>query len=389
MNRGNIVPPITDFLHRKAVAAGIPFSGTFELTPVCNMNCRMCYVRMSRQEQEAVRPLRSAEEWLSLGKTAVDAGMVYLLLTGGEPFLHPEFRQILAGLHEMGLMLTVNTNGTLIDEDTVRWLCQTPPLRLNMTIYGASDATYERLCGNPKGFTQFSNAIHLLKKAGISVKLNCSLTPYNVSDLPGMVRFAREHNLILQVATYMFPPIRREPGHFGDNARFDPEEAAYYQVYSEALQYDRDIFLQLPDDAALVGADSEDACAGEGDISRCRAGRCCFWITWEGKMLPCGLFPGENAPNVFEDDFSRCWDDTREFISGLRLSSQCASCDAKKSCMTCAAMIYSECGSFDRTPLYRCRLTAAVPKYRRFFKDYLRANEDFASSGHWIPWKGD
>lgn len=54
--------PITEYLHRKASKLLTPLSGTFELTPVCNMSRRMCYVRMTREEQESVRPLRTAEE---------------------------------------------------------------------------------------------------------------------------------------------------------------------------------------------------------------------------------------------------------------------------------------------------------------------------------------
>ena len=144
-----VEPPITEYLHAKASRLHIPLSGTFELTPVCNMNCKMCYVRMSRAEQEAVHPLRTAKEWLELGKTARDRGMLYLLLTGGEPFLRPDFREILSGLHQMGLLITINSNGTLIDENVVEWLKESPPVRINITLYGASDETYERMCGNP------------------------------------------------------------------------------------------------------------------------------------------------------------------------------------------------------------------------------------------------
>ena len=143
-----VTPPITEYLYRKATAAGTPLSGTFELTPVCNMDCKMCYVRLSRQAQEAISPLRSGKEWLKLGQAAKDAGMLYLLLTGGEPLLHPDFREIMEGLHRTGLLITVNSNGTLIDENTVAWLKNAPPMRFNISLYGTSDTTYDRLCGN-------------------------------------------------------------------------------------------------------------------------------------------------------------------------------------------------------------------------------------------------
>ena len=104
--------------------------------------------------QESIAPLVDADRWLTLAEQAKNAGMLYLLLTGGEPFLHPQFRQILEGLHKMGLVISINSNGTLIDEATVAWLKNCPPVRINISLYGASDTTYARLCSNPKGFTQ-------------------------------------------------------------------------------------------------------------------------------------------------------------------------------------------------------------------------------------------
>ena len=163
MNSLPVAPAATEYLYQKAAAAGMPLSGTFELTPVCNMDCKMCYVRLSPQEQQARGPLADAARWLELAKTAADAGMLYLLLTGGEPFLHPQFREIMEGLHKMGLLISINSNGTLINEETVRWLKTCPPVRINISLYGASNETYARLCGNPQGFTRTTNAVRLLK----------------------------------------------------------------------------------------------------------------------------------------------------------------------------------------------------------------------------------
>ena len=239
-----VEPQITEFLHSKASRLGIPLSGTFELTPCCNMACKMCYVRMTRSEQEAIRPLRSAAEWIELGRQAKEQGMLYLLLTGGEPFLRPDFREILQGLHRQGLIISINSNGTLIDEETVAWLKQSPPTRINITLYGGSDATYDRLCGNPRGFTQVTRAIELLQEAGISIKLNCSLTPHNAEDLEAIFAFAREHHLLVQATSYMFPPVRRDAGMVGMNERFTPEEAAYQAARIVCQLNGEDAFLR-------------------------------------------------------------------------------------------------------------------------------------------------
>ena len=158
MNGQPVEPRVTEYFYRKASAAGVPLSGTFELTPVCNMDCKMCYVRLSAKQQQSLGPLADADRWLSLAREAKKAGMLYLLLTGGEPFLHPQFRQILEGLHRMGFIISVNSNGTLIDKIVVQWLKQCPPSRINISLYGASDETYARLCGNPMGFQQTTRA---------------------------------------------------------------------------------------------------------------------------------------------------------------------------------------------------------------------------------------
>ena len=47
-----VEPQITEYIYRKATARRIPLGGTFEITPLCNMNCRMCYIRLSKEEQE-------------------------------------------------------------------------------------------------------------------------------------------------------------------------------------------------------------------------------------------------------------------------------------------------------------------------------------------------
>lgn len=357
-------PPVTEYLHTKAAMLGIPLNGTFELTPCCNMSCKMCYVRLTKPEQEAIAPLRTAQEWLELGRAARDAGMIYLLLTGGEPFLRPDFRDIFQGLHKMGFVLSINTNGTLIDENTVQWLKQTAPMRVNITLYGASNETYGRLCGNPHGFSQAVRGIRLLKEAGITVRINCSLTPLNAADAEGIFDFAKKEGLLVQATSYMFPPLRRDLSMVGFNTRFSPEEAAYYSAKIASLMHGEEDFLKsLENGLPPIPAETEDCpeltCQGEG--IRCRAGKCSFWVTWNGAIMPCGMLPVEDPVNVFEVGFPAAWQLTRDAAASIRLPAQCASCAARDNCKACAAMVYTESGNYQAVPQYRCQMTRAYP----------------------------
>ena len=360
---------LSAYLSGKAAARKIPINGTFELTPLCNMACRMCYVRMTKQQQEAIAPLQSARRWLDLASVARDRGMLYLLLTGGEPFLRQDLPELLAALQSMGLVLSINTNGTLITPETIRWLKQTPPSRINVTLYGASDETYDRLCGNPLGFTQTSRAIGLMQDAGIAVKLNCSITPHNQQDLMGILSFAQSRKLPIQATSYMFPPLRRDPSMVGKNHRFSPEEAAYHTARIQLGLLGQEEFIRRvkEDDLPALCVDAE-ACPiteEQGEGIRCRAGKSSFWVTWEGKMPPCGMFPMENALNVFEAGFDAAWNRTVKAAEAIRLPAKCAGCPRKDLCRTCAAMVYTETGSFSAVPDYRCRMSQAFSAQRR------------------------
>ena len=370
MSHEPVLPLATEYLFRKATAAGVPLSGTFELTPVCNMDCKMCYIRLSKRQQEAISPLHSAQDWLNLAKTAREHGMLYLLLTGGEPFLHPEFRQILTGLHQMGLIISINSNGTLITDETIHWLKEVPPSRINISLYGASNETYHRLCGNPNGFSQTDEAIQRLKRAGIPVKLNCSLTPHNCADLPEIINYAKANDLVIQTTAYMFPPARKEDTPIETNSRFTPEQAAYYTVYTDLLTYGKEVFLAAPDLPENTPV-SDDGCMGDGEASRCRAGKSSFWVTWKGDLLPCGMFPAEYGTDVFHQNFVDAWESVKRKTAQIRLPVKCANCTLKNRCKTCAAMVITECGQFDTVPQYRCALTESLASQQSLLKQKI------------------
>ena len=118
-----IEPLWNRYIHAKAAARGIPLSGNFELTPRCNFNCRMCYIHQNARAEDEW----TAQEWLELGRKACDAGMVFLLLTGGEPLIRKDFREIYSGLKGLGLLISINTNASLIDRDWVEFFKKDPP----------------------------------------------------------------------------------------------------------------------------------------------------------------------------------------------------------------------------------------------------------------------
>lgn len=352
--------PLTDLLFEKAARGGIPLSGTFELTPMCNFSCRMCYVRKTAEEvHRSERSMMRLEEWLRIAGQAREAGMLYLLLTGGEPLVWPDFWPLYERLVEMGFLVSVNTNGSLIDAEALEHLKAFPPRRLNITLYGASDETYGLLCQAKDAFSRVKDALLNLKAAGIPVRLNCSLTPYNVADLEKIVAFAKEHDFYLEATTYMFPPLRRDAAMVGQNDRFTPEEAAFFRLKLARLQQGEEEYLKyLKYICKTMGfpAGLDEGCtdAGDGRIL-CRAGRAAFWVTWDGWLMPCGMMM-EPKLEMAGRSFAKAWEELAQVASGIRLSGLCKNCRNRMVCHSCAAMAQTESGKLSGVPLYLCRM---------------------------------
>ena len=371
MTTPTIIPGrrLTDHLYSKASRLRIPISGTFELSPVCNFDCRMCYVRKSQKEvAQSPRKILSLEEWRKIAVEAREAGMLYLLLTGGEPFLWPDFWTFYDELIDMGFVISINTNGSLIDEKAIEHLRRKPPQKINITLYGASDATYQRLCGADHVFSRVDQAIRGLQDAGIPVRINCSLTPENAGDLDWIIDYAKERNTVLSVTTYMFPPVRRDPSQVGTNERFTPEESAGYTLHTVRRQQGEDRYryhLKRILDGYIDPPGLDESCIDpiDGRV-RCRAGSASFWITWDGWMTPCGMMP-EPKVDVRSGSFAEVWHRLTEETAALKLSGTCASCPNRNVCHACAAMAMTETGSASGIPTYLCKTAQHMQKIAR------------------------
>ena len=360
---------LTDFLYAKASRMKVPLSGTFELSPVCNFSCRMCYVRKSPKEvRESSRGILTLDDWRRIAREARDAGMLYLLLTGGEPLLWPDFWTLYNELVDMGFLVSINTNGSLIDDEAVSHFLRKPPLKLNITLYGANDETYRSLCGISGVFTKVDKAIYELHRAGIPLKLNCSLTPQNAQDLDWIVDYGKEKNIPVSVATYMFPPVRRDPTMVGINERFTPEESAEYLLRFYERYHGREAYLQYLQkivDGTVEPPGLDESCIDplDGKI-RCRAGKAAFWITWDGWLTPCGMMP-EPKVELKGKPFMEAWQELTQLAESLRLSGICHKCPNVGICHPCAAISYAETGKCNGIPTYMCKATLHMQKIAR------------------------
>lgn len=348
---------IKQFVYKKGAARRIPVSGTFELTSRCNFDCKMCYVHMNPEEQNQIGRELTAQQWIDLGKKAVEKGMIYLLLTGGEPLLRPDFVEIYTALIKMGLLISVNTNASLLTPEILECFKKHRPEKVNVTLYGSCDCTYGNLCGNSRGFEAALRSILAMKEAGIRVNLNTTFTKLNVQDMDWIVAFAREHSIPLRMSTYIFPPVRTP--HETEDVNLSPAEMG-----RAAARFD---WLTLTEEQRNRRAELIRKCLAsepapvegqESRISGCMAGRGAFWITWDGKMYPCGML-SDFAVDALELDFDQAWKETCKWVQTMYLPKECLSCKYQSLCPSCAAVFQCANQATDQVTTSLCDRTRA------------------------------
>lgn len=365
MKKKSTEPYLSTYLHSKGHKLGLPIAGNFELTARCNFGCPMCYVHMTEDQlRETGKNELTAQQWLEIARAAKDRGMVFALLTGGEPLVRKDFFEIYDGMRSMGILVSINSNGSLLKGEILERFLESPPVRFNISLYGGSNETYRNMCGRPV-YDQVKENIRRLRQAGVDVSLNLSITPYNFQDLDRIYADAVELDVNVRASSYMYPPVRINGEHFGCGNRLSVEESAKYSVYWDSLRFTPEEFAVRAENMAKLINPEPDGCpVEEGEGIRCRAGSSSFWMTWDGRMLPCGMMTGPEAYPL-ETGFDAAWNRILQETAKLRTPAKCVSCDHKEICGVCAAVCYTETGRFDGVPEYVCRRAEAIVEETR------------------------
>ena len=357
--RSRTEPHLSRYLHSKGAKLGLPIGGNFELTARCNFDCPMCYVHLKQEDIEAQGRELTAKQWIDIARQARDAGMVFALLTGGEPFVRKDFFEIYRAMKEMGLMISINSNGSMLSGPILEKLLEDPPFRVNVSLYGGSNETYCGMCGQP-AFDRVVENIAALKAGGVDVRLNVSITPYNREDLGAICRKAEELGVHVKVASYMYPSIRVNGGKYGYGDRLDPDGAGAAAVEWDQMRFTPEEFARRACAMHEYTLVEESECAADLDEGvRCRAGSTSFWMTWDGRMLPCGMMPYPTAYPL-EVGFREAWEQIKTETKKLRMPAKCGSCPKRGACAVCAAVCVTETGRFDGVPEYMCAMTDAT-----------------------------
>jgi len=323
-----------------------PACGAFELTSRCNLSCRICYVRHAAADMVQVARELPASAWMKLARQMVDSGMVFLLLTGGEVFLRRDFFEIYEPLTRMGLVLSLFTNGTLITKDIAVRLAQSPPSRTEITLYGATAATYEAVTNIPGSYTACCAGIDALLSNGIPLRLKTTITRLNLSELDEMRQMAHNWGVPFSASWLLAKRPDRTLSNV-DNFRLSASEGVTLEATDSASANDwtelalRDTFVRRRNNFY------------------CHAGKAAFVINSAGEMNVC-LLLNQPAARPLETGFFKAWKQVQQYVDSTPPAvSECCNCDALIYCGRCPAWSLMETDTLTDPVPYLCEIARA------------------------------
>ncbi len=167
-------------LHASDWAANsFPLSASLDLTSACNLKCRHCFLG-SRHAEPSPKSTEEIEHVLDILKSF---GVLFLVFTGGEPFSRPDFKQLYLKAKHNGFFMTLFSNGTMLDDALMDFLADSPPRRLELTIYGHSEQVYEAVTRIPGSYKRFRAAVDGLLRRGLLVRLKSMVMRTNAHEL--------------------------------------------------------------------------------------------------------------------------------------------------------------------------------------------------------------
>ncbi len=339
--------PLVRELHERAVKLNLPINGVFELTSLCNLRCGMCYARQCSCDKAPVGGKElSSSQWLELARQAKSNGLLFLLLTGGEVFLRNDFFEIYEPLTRMGFMITVFTNGSLVTSSIAARLAKSPPSRVEISLYGATAATYEKITGVAGSFAACCSGIENLIANRVPLVLKTTISRFNLAELEDMRQMAHNWGLKFYGSWLL---SRRPDGQSSgvEDYRLSAEECVELEATDRASANELS-------EAALSGTPSD-----SDSNFYCKGGRAAFSIDPSGDMNVCVLLP---KPGVrpLETGFHDAWMEVVNYVnSAAPPSSDCLACGNRVYCGRCPAWSLMEGGTLTEPVPYWCNIARA------------------------------
>ncbi len=358
---------IKDRIQLNAIRRRRPLSCTMELTYRCNFHCKMCYIRMSDAQAKPYGRLRTVDEWLDMARQMQEAGVLYLILTGGECTQYPGFVRLYEELCKMGFLVSIMSNAGAYTEAVREVFRRYPPRAAGITLYGGSSETYEAVTGDPGGLDRAVENIRFLQSIRVPVGINFTMIRQNALDYPKVGRLCQELGLTYTLITDV-TGHDRDPS-FSDalQCRLSPAERAAIACHpAEEVALALENARELEKELAHFRMPAAPLEAPEPQMDSCIGSHTGCAIYWNGEMGTCISMGGYHNLNPFDIGFEAAWSQLKaEQDKTFRRPAVCQACSMAADCLhNCTGRRFEGTGSPHEPDPYTCQYVYLLRLYR-------------------------
>jgi radical SAM protein with 4Fe4S-binding SPASM domain len=336
-------------LHERVVAQRIPISGSSEVTRRCNLACVHCYNNLPLNDQKARRTEFTYEEHCRLLDEMAEEGCLWLLYTGGEIFVRKDFLDIYSYAKKAGFLITLFTNATLITPRIAEYLAVWSPFSIEVSLYGRTAATHDRVTGVAGSFDGTMRGVRLLMEVGLPPILKAMLLRTNVKEIWEMKRFVEEELGLECRFDAMINP-RVDTSLTPLDMRLSPEEVLELDLKEPDRQNE---WIRFCEHFKGPDHNSEES----GELYACGGSHNAFAIDAYGRLSTCVLWHGETY-NLREGNFKEGWEEFLLSVSRKKATrkTKCVACDLRSMCGMCPANGVLECGDAEEPVDFLCQV---------------------------------
>jgi radical SAM protein with 4Fe4S-binding SPASM domain len=188
-------------------AMRVPVNGTIEVSHRCPLNCAHCYNNLPMGDADARRREMTTEDHYRLLDEIAEMGCLWLLYSGGEIFARRDFLDIYTYAKRKGLIVSLFTNGTMITEAIADYLVEWRPFAIEITLYGATRETYERLTRIPGSYDRCMRGVQILLDRKLPLALKTVGVTINKHEVAAMRKIAEDLGVEFKFDAMLNPRI--------------------------------------------------------------------------------------------------------------------------------------------------------------------------------------
>jgi radical SAM protein with 4Fe4S-binding SPASM domain len=316
----------------------LPTRVQFEITYRCNIHCVHCYTDPFNTPGHLRREL-TVDQMLELFDPLAEAGVLWMLLTGGEALVHPQFKRIYREAKQRGFIVSLFSNGTTVTENLADFLAADPPFQIEVSCHGATPNTFEKITQVPGSFQRFEEGVRRLLERGLPLKIKTKGMTLNRGELPQIKRFVEGLGLDFRLYTRIYP---RLDGDLSSTQYRLPAPEILDLEFGDAL-------------GPVESEDEEDRCVSgqfgpppDDRLFRCGCGTNSITISPYGILRACTFttWPAYDLKEMpLREAFGRLVQEIRQArYTGI---SPCRSCVAYSLCDKNPVMALAEAGSME------------------------------------------